>query len=473
MKKEIFYIHNEDVLWDRFLLFEEAQSSKSIDVKLSCDIYSLDRFAANLWLFCVVPMSEGKLVKLYRAKKIFNELNDKELKSTLKKTLSRLYRLGLLKKSCDERKLRIPPLPSMGISAEYLKWQEVFPAPPHLFALSWNWTNKCNMNCSHCYSRAESFEHELTTVQSLSCAQQICDSGVFDVSFGGGECLMREDFFDILSYLCERNVDCRLSSNGWHFDRATADRLLHTGLFQINFSLDSVSEDIHDELRRARGSYKRVIRSVRIAKKAGLRVSLLSMLTRQNITSLQEMIDFSLHLGVDEIAFKIVKEVGNASDNKCIIPKQDDFIDAIHYLADVTEKYSKRLDINYGQAAEPLVRKILEQYYGDSFDDIEDAPIGCHCGETTLCIKADGDVTPCSYIPISVGNTMKNHLRLIWLKSQALNLMRREKQKKEGQACSRGKPCPELCIAQILARDSRFRKRVERISCKYKDLLVK
>ncbi|MDA8431858.1 MAG: hypothetical protein M0Z60_02720, partial [Nitrospiraceae bacterium] len=60
----------------------------------------------------------------------------------------------------------------------------VIPAAP--LTVNWAVTNRCNFQCSHCYSRADvSEELDFDTVCGI--VEKLAAAKVFSVNFGGGE----------------------------------------------------------------------------------------------------------------------------------------------------------------------------------------------------------------------------------------------------------------------------------------------
>jgi len=59
-------------------------------------------------------------------------------------------------------------------------------------------TSRCNLNCIHCYSSKK--QEEMTTSDVYHIIDMLHEAGTGIIDFGGGEPLLRNDIFDILSY---------------------------------------------------------------------------------------------------------------------------------------------------------------------------------------------------------------------------------------------------------------------------------
>ena len=67
----------------------------------------------------------------------------------------------------------------------------------------WDITNRCNLNCLHCYSRSgESYysSDELNTIEIKNLISDLSANRIFYIYFLGGEPFIRPDFMDILRF---------------------------------------------------------------------------------------------------------------------------------------------------------------------------------------------------------------------------------------------------------------------------------
>ena len=65
--------------------------------------------------------------------------------------------------------------------------------------LTWELTYACNLACRHCLSSSGRRDPaELSTAECFGVADELQRLGVFYVNLGGGEPMLRRDFFDIV-----------------------------------------------------------------------------------------------------------------------------------------------------------------------------------------------------------------------------------------------------------------------------------
>ena len=82
-------------------------------------------------------------------------------------------------------------------------------SPPLLSALDIELTERCNLNCIHCYinrplSDQAAANKELTTQRVKSVLEEAAELGCLSVRFTGGEPLIRNDFEEL--YLFARKL---------------------------------------------------------------------------------------------------------------------------------------------------------------------------------------------------------------------------------------------------------------------------
>ena len=65
--------------------------------------------------------------------------------------------------------------------------------------LTWELTYACNLACVHCLSSSGRRDpRELTTAEAKAVLDELHDLQVFYINIGGGEPMIRRDFFDLV-----------------------------------------------------------------------------------------------------------------------------------------------------------------------------------------------------------------------------------------------------------------------------------
>jgi mycofactocin radical SAM maturase len=121
--------------------------------------------------------------------------------------------------------------------------------------LTWELTYACNLACTHCLSSSGRRDPlELSTAEAKALIDEIATMKIFYINIGGGEPMIRRDFFELIEYAVSRNIGVKFSTNGTRIDPAAAKRLASIDYLDIQISIDGVDAMTSDRIRGA-GSY--------------------------------------------------------------------------------------------------------------------------------------------------------------------------------------------------------------------------
>jgi mycofactocin radical SAM maturase len=153
--------------------------------------------------------------------------------------------------------------------------------------LTWEWTYACNLQCVHCLSSSGTRDpHELTTDEMKAIVDDLRRLGVFYVNIGGGEPMLRPDFFEIVEYCVSQGVGVKFSTNGGLMTADKARRLAGMDYVDVQISLDGIDGDTNDAVR-GEGSHARAIRAMDHLRDAGFGPFKISVvMTRANVDQL-------------------------------------------------------------------------------------------------------------------------------------------------------------------------------------------
>ena len=76
---------------------------------------------------------------------------------------------------------------------------------------------------------------------------------------------------------------------------------------------------------------------------------------------------------------------------------------------------------------------------------------GSTCGKLSLNIRANGDVTPCGFIPVVIGNLLVDDLKDLWDHSNVLERMRNKEPREKCKTCKHYEDCLGGCTARAFA----------------------
>jgi mycofactocin radical SAM maturase len=153
--------------------------------------------------------------------------------------------------------------------------------------LTWELTYACNLQCVHCLSSSGQRDpRELSTEEAKRVLDELRDLQVFYINIGGGEPMVRRDFFELLEYSIGNGIGVKFSTNGAFIDEEKARRLAAMDYLDIQISLDGIDEATNDAVRGP-GSYAMAIRAMDNLKAAGFGPFKISVVvTRHNVSQL-------------------------------------------------------------------------------------------------------------------------------------------------------------------------------------------
>src|SRR5580698_3626546 len=105
--------------------------------------------------------------------------------------------------------------------------------------LTWELTYACNLACVHCLSSSGRRDpNELSPAEARGIVDDMVDLKVFYVNIGGGEPMLRPDFFDLVGYAVDQRVGVKFSTNGTRMTADKARRLAAMDYVDVQVSID-------------------------------------------------------------------------------------------------------------------------------------------------------------------------------------------------------------------------------------------
>jgi len=180
--------------------------------------------------------------------------------------------------------------------------------------LTWELTYACNLQCVHCLSSSgQRDERELSTAEAKKILDDLRDLQVFYINIGGGEPMVRRDFFELLEYSVANGIGVKFSTNGAFIDEEKAQRLAAMDYLDIQISLDGVDAATNDAVR-GEGSYDMAIRAMENLKAANFGQFKISVVvTRHNVSQLDQFKALADHYGA-QLRITRLRPAGRGAD---------------------------------------------------------------------------------------------------------------------------------------------------------------
>ncbi|MBI5722878.1 MAG: radical SAM protein [Planctomycetes bacterium] len=299
-----------------------------------------------------------------------------------------------------------------------------FSAP--LFAV-WNFTNRCNLACKHCYQDSErrTIANELTLEEKFRLVDQMGQAHLPMLALSGGEPTISPDLLPLIRRAKGHGMHLTIATNGTNLTPDFAGRLAEAGLRYVEISLDSVDPARHDAFRGTPGMWEKAVAGAKaVVATPGLRLGIAMCVHQGNFHEVSDMIRFAERLGAGCFAHFNFIPVGRGLKmvSGDITPRQREELlailnakmqeggmgvistapqlgrvclagavafgpDGLIPLGRPDEK-AGRVACSHAGAGSGVKARAVAKYLG-----------GCGAGRTYVCIEPNGDVTPCVYLP--------------------------------------------------------------------------
>jgi len=158
-------------------------------------------------------------------------------------------------------------------------------------------TARCNNNCRHCFINLpakdrQAKQEELSFDEIKKISDEAVSLGALDCLLTGGEPLLREDFFDIYTYLKKKGLLVSIFTN------ATLITERHIKFFKkypprsIEVTVYGAEKNTYEKVTRNPGSFDAFIRGVNLLFASGIEVCVKAMALRSNLHGLSKIASF-------------------------------------------------------------------------------------------------------------------------------------------------------------------------------------
>ena len=180
--------------------------------------------------------------------------------------------------------------------------------------LTWELTYACNLACVHCLSSSGRRDpRELSTAECIEIVDELRRLQVFYVNIGGGEPMLRRDFFDIVEYATTHQVGVKFSTNGTYLDATAARRLAGMDYLDVQISLDGADAAVNDAVR-GEGSFAAAVRAMDHLAEADFGPFKISLVvTRHNVDQLDDYVALADRYGA-QLRVTRLRPAGRGAD---------------------------------------------------------------------------------------------------------------------------------------------------------------
>ena len=181
----------------------------------------------------------------------------------------------------------------------------------YIHDVHWAITLRCNYRCKHCFiSVPHAKIFELPHDKVMEIINQLSEYGVMQVSLTGGEPFIRDDFFDIIDALKERNITVSyINTNGSFITERVLNEFIKRDVRPV-FYISYDGKGWHDWLRGINGAEEKVNRTLELCRDMGFPVNATMVIHKGNSHTLRESINHLASLGVPSLTTLYAANVG-------------------------------------------------------------------------------------------------------------------------------------------------------------------
>ena len=306
------------------------------------------------------------------------------------------------------------------------------------FLVVWDITYACNLKCKHCYASAgKSLENELTTEEAKQVIDKLDRATVPIIAFSGGEPLVRKDIFELTQYAADKGIYVAIASNATLITKEKAREMKDAGVRFIQISLDGANAETHDKFRGINGVYEKTIQGIYNCVNEGFFVNIAATATKYNYQEIPKIIDLCEQLNVNWFMLYNFVPTGRGefiAENDLTPPEREN---VLHVL---WEKLKNGGKVNVLSTAPQFARVAMESEIGknekivpthfanpslsEKLVNLAEFIGGCGCGRFYCAIRPNGNIEPCVFFPLTIGNIKEIDFENLWTKNPILKELR-------------------------------------------------
>lgn len=262
-----------------------------------------------------------------------------------------------------------------------------------------DFTNVCNLKCSHCYNRNNMNTRTMTPEQIEKIIVDMYNSGVMRLHLAGGEpTLFPRELETYMATAKKYGILTSMASNGVAITDEICEILDKNEVMSITISIESANEEENSKIR-GKDSLKKSIEGIKKLSEykkihnskyaIGIKVSYDVDIDEKEF---EDLIKLSIELKIDILKF--------ANPERCLFHEKG-------YYSKKAKKYYKNMDV---------IRKLKEKYKENIFITQIASPVnscpdlgipnmqGCIGAQELIAINCKGEITPCLMNSTYLGN---------------------------------------------------------------------
>ena len=274
------------------------------------------------------------------------------------------------------------------------------------YFIDWAITGKCNLSCRHCRGVPNS---ELSTERARRLIAEIAGLKPGWILIEGGEPLLRQDLFELLGLMRKQQLEAHLVTNGILLTPQILTTLKQLEV-KVMISIDGATAATYESVRGG-ASFEKVVEQAHNCARGGLLEAIVFTILKRNYTEIPAIFKLAVSVGVPKITLIGLKPCHDYS-GELLSPQE--YREAVKLACQAARETGVEFFFD-----EPFFWATVKELGLTVHRPAVDAGIvisstsACAFGEY-LFIESTGEVKPCSFAPLILGNINEKPLGEIW-----------------------------------------------------------
>ncbi len=281
--------------------------------------------------------------------------------------------------------------------------------------VSWAVTYRCNSACKMCKRvELDDGRAELNFEEARDFIEQCAKAGVANLSYTGGEPLLRDDLFELNKFAKAKGIPVTTATTNGIFLDNFLERIANAGFSLLSISLDASDKETYRQIRGI-DAFERVVKNiadlvkVRNASRSSLKIAVNTVINAKNYHQLPDITAIIKQTGVDSFNFGPVNH----------IPQDGYFVPGDFDFGSYCQKQElQRIIIDLLRDKSLKLRAGKRFYLGIPefiFEKENTRIIPCWATHLSFFVDPYGDIYPCNGRMAFLGNLREISLRDAWL----------------------------------------------------------
>ncbi|HET7899972.1 MAG TPA: TIGR04053 family radical SAM/SPASM domain-containing protein [Candidatus Nanopelagicales bacterium] len=317
-----------------------------------------------------------------------------------------------------------------------------FSARPML--VFWEITRSCLLACKHCRASATpgALPGQLDHAEGMHLIDQVAAFGrpYPILVLTGGDCLLRDDVFDLVAHATELGVPVCLSPSVTPMLTPEAiERMASSGVKAVSLSLDGACAATHDGVRGIPGHFEKSLPAIKAIKDAGIKLQINTTVMSGNVHEMPDIAKIVKDYGVDMWEVFFLVHVGRGEATGAISPQEHE--DVCHFLYDashhgfvvrtVEAPFFRRVVHTRRAGGEAPGTELyaelsgrLTELCGEGNERASAHTAATRDGKGIVFVAHDGQVYPAGFLPLELGSVRDTPLAEIYRDHPTLTAIR-------------------------------------------------